>query len=181
MDRNYILEALDYNPKTGDFFWKKRPIHHFKNAHGMNIWNSRHSGKKAGVISHSGVCDYVRVKINIGYKQLMAHRVAWIIEFGEIPHGMCIDHINGVPTDNRIENLRIVSLSVNHRNRFIQKNNTSGFPGVRKQKNRWTARIKINRVEIYIGTFKTFEEAVAARTEYARKNQFTEKHNTIRG
>ena len=39
----------------------------------------------------------------------MAHRVIASAFFGEIPKGMVVNHKNGVRTDNRIDNLEIVS------------------------------------------------------------------------
>ena len=40
----------------------------------------------------------------------------------EIPDGMCVDHVNNIRTDNRIENLRIVSCYENSINKRIKTN-----------------------------------------------------------
>lgn len=48
--------------------------------------------------------------------QYRAHRVAWFLEYGEWPV-LHIDHINRVRFDNRIQNLRLVTVSENVRNR----------------------------------------------------------------
>lgn len=53
--------------------------------------------------------------------QYAAHRVIWEVFNGEIPEGMEIDHINHVRDDNRIENLRLVSKSVNMENKSKYK------------------------------------------------------------
>jgi uncharacterized protein (DUF433 family) len=52
--------------------------------------------------------------ISVYYKglNLKAHRIAWVLHYGGWPDNV-IDHINGVKTDNRIENLRDVPQSVN--------------------------------------------------------------------
>ena len=58
---------------------------------------------------------------------LASHAVysAWV---GPIPDGMTIDHINGVTTDNRFENLRCVTLEVNKRDGgFLRKLRNKGF------------------------------------------------------
>lgn len=44
------------------------------------------------------------------------HRVIWFYFNGEIPKGMQIDHINGDKTDNRLENLRLVTPKENNNN-----------------------------------------------------------------
>ena len=179
MNINYINEALLYNKKTGIFAWKKRPLHHFKNEHGMNIWNSRYPNKQAGTIyTPTKGSNYKRVKIVISNKPIMAHQAAWMIANGNIPIGLFIDHIDGDATNNAIDNLRLVTHSENHRNRHIQSNNTSGMPGVRKQLNKWSARIKIQGKEKHLGSFETFEEASNARKKYAIQNGFTERHHT---
>ena len=63
-----------------------------------------------------------------------------------------VDHINGIPLDNRLYNLRPATYSINNCNRIV-RTNTSGIVGVRfvnrpgKQVG-WQARIKINNKEI---------------------------------
>ena len=49
------------------------------------------------------------------------HRVIWYYFNGEIPEGMQIDHINGDKTDNRLENLRLVTPKENLNNPNTRK------------------------------------------------------------
>lgn len=87
-----------------------------------------------------------------------------------------VDHINGDGLDNRRSNLRLCSLSENVFNRAANLNNTTGFKGVCRKGDRWTARI--GKEGTYLGTFGTAEEAAAAYDqaashrfgEYARPN-----------
>lgn len=181
MDIITLHEALNYDAETGIFLWKKRPLHHFKNSHGMNIWNSRYPEKQAGtVFTPSKGSSYTRVKLTLGNKPVMAHQVAWLLVHGEIPNGLFIDHIDGNATNNAIRNLRLVTHSENHRNRHIQSNNSSGVPGVRLQLGKWCARVKINGKEKYLGSFQNREQAVEARKQYAIAHGFTERHHTDR-
>lgn len=81
-----------------------------------------------------------------------------------------VDHINGDPLDNRRENLRPASASQNIANGKMRKNNTSGFKGVNRNGSGWSAKIKVNRKAIYLGTFRTPEEAGAAYEAAAKKH-----------
>lgn len=83
-----------------------------------------------------------------------------------------VDHINHDRTDNRKENLRIVSHLDNMKNiPNNYKSNTTGKVGViyRKKTNNYQARIKVNGKHINGGYFKTFEEAVKRRIELEEK------------
>lgn len=44
------------------------------------------------------------------------HRAVWEYHYGQIPNGLMIDHINRDKTDNRIENLRLVTAKENRMN-----------------------------------------------------------------
>lgn len=57
---------------------------------------------------------YLRVRI--GGKPYLCHRLTVEAFLGEIPKGCVIDHTNRVRTDNRVENLRIATYSENNRN-----------------------------------------------------------------
>ncbi len=83
-------------------------------------------GKDAGSLNLTG---YYRVK----YKDIFysgVHRLVWALHNGPIDSNQIIDHINGVKTDNRICNLRLVSAAVNTRNSKKSVLNTSGVTGV---------------------------------------------------
>tara|TARA_R110000796_G_C14459094_1_gene424276 strand:+ start:365 stop:736 length:372 start_codon:yes stop_codon:yes gene_type:complete len=62
------------------------------------------SGSPIGNKNRKG---YVRVVI--GGKDMLAHRWIWEQEKGPIPQGMTIDHINSNRSDNRIENLQLLT------------------------------------------------------------------------
>lgn len=58
------------------------------------------------------------------------HRIIWYLHNGEIPEELWIDHMNGIRSDNRIGNLRLVVPALNGRNKAINKNNKTGHTGV---------------------------------------------------
>lgn len=47
---------------------------------------------------------------------------------------------------------------------LLQRNNTSGHPNISKHSNHWVATIRVNGKQIYIGTYKTIEEAFVAQS-----------------
>jgi hypothetical protein len=83
------------------------------------------------------------------------------------PEGLITDHINRNKLDNRRCNLRSVSPSQNSFNSSLSKNNTSGCVGIvwRKDIKKWSARIKVNYKEIYLGCFKDKNDAIKARKQ----------------
>jgi hypothetical protein len=72
------------------------------------------------------------------------------------------DHKNGDGLDNRRENLREATVAQNLRNRGCPVNNTSGFKGVSRKRDKWTAGIKANGVHKRLGGFATPEQAARA-------------------
>lgn len=85
-----------------------------------------------------------------------AHRLAWFYVHGVWPTNE-IDHINRNKSDNRIENLRDVTRTVNQRNLPVW--GIVPFRGVRTSKNRFQAQISINGRSKYLGSYKTAEAA----------------------
>lgn len=78
-----------------------------------------------------------------------------------------VDHINGNGLDNRRENLRLATAGQNKQNSRTPKNNTTGYKGVYTVKGRkgYCSSIMVNRKSIYLGYFKTAEDAYQARCE----------------
>lgn len=74
------------------------------------------------------------------------HRWIWEQTFGPIPDGWEIDHINGIRTDNRLDNLRCIPQAMNKRNMKTRVDNASGVQGV----TRWsTTRRRNQKVEMW--------------------------------
>lgn len=145
-----LKELLHYDQETGIFTWK------------IKACKRMFPGDIAGTLSKG------YIKIYIEYKQYKAHQLAWLYVYGEYPK-KSIDHINLDKTDNKISNLRIADKFQNAANRGIMKNNTSGYKGVTKHRNKWRAQINHLKKRYNIGYFDTPELASIAYENFAKQ------------
>jgi len=146
-DEEEILRKLSYNPHSGIFLWEET--------------NYRKTPLTcAGNLDKSG---YIRIHV-VGRK-VAAHRLAWFFSHGEWPQQE-VDHINGDKSDNRINNLRLVTRSQNQMN----SDKSKGF-GVDfyKKYGLWRARITKDSVVKHLGYFETKEKAKCAYLEAKQK------------
>ena len=142
-------EWLSYDFETGKLSWLK----------------GRKAGSVAGSYDGKG---YIQISILGGvYK---AHRIAWLLQYGEWPNGF-IDHINHKTDDNRLSNLRVVDAVLNGQNKIKALSHSShGFLGVKKaQDGRYESRICVRGKRIALGRYSTPEEAHAKYLEAKRK------------
>jgi len=123
-------------------------------------------GSIAGYIRTDGY-TYIRVK----NRQYLGHLLNWYYYYREWPKEQ-LDHLNGITSDNRIENLRDVSQSLNQQNQKQAPitNKSSGLLGVSKNGSKWQARITIpGGTRKSLGGFNTPEEAAEAYKIAKRK------------
>ena len=148
-----LRDLLHYDPETGLFTWRVQRCNVAK-------------GASAGWVKKGGY-----IGIGVDGRLHSAHRLAWLYVYGEMPTGD-IDHINGITSDNRIDNLRNVARQINIQNqRRPQKGSISGYLGVfyDKRRNKYVARIKPKGGgRKHIGEFATAEEAHSAYVQAKR-------------
>lgn len=161
-----LHRIFNYNIDDGCLVWKPRPDR-------SKEWNTRYAGQPAGCFTKRQ--GYMHVTIN--GKGIRTHKVVWAWCHGDWPSGH-IDHINGIKTDNRIENLRLVSNQENHRNMPMQRNNTSGVTGVNwcSRLSKWRAGIRAEGKNLHLVVFPNKDDAVDARREAERKYGFHPNH-----
>lgn len=134
-----VVELLDYSPETGDFRWRR-------------LRGNAKPDRVAGWIDHIGYRS-----ICIDGQAHRAHRLAWLYVHGSFPDGH-IDHKDGNPANNRIENLRIATVTQNRWN--SRGRGEVPFTGVTIHKK--TGKFQAQFQKRYIGLFATAEDAAMA-------------------
>ena len=111
----HLLSTYRYDAATGKLINRK--------------WNREYPG----VIKKSNGYVYVVVFFQGDRFEIRKHRLVFFLVNSRFPKE--IDHINGVKTDNRIENLREVNRSENELNKPRQwkKNPDTCLPGIHKK------------------------------------------------
>lgn len=147
-----LQKLLSYDAESGLFFW-------------TGIAHRSVRNKKAGCPNKDG-----HIRIRFDGKAHYAHRLAWLYVYGCMP-SMQIDHINGIRDDNRISNLRDVSMGVNSQNqRRPQSGNKSGYLGVSwaKDRGKWQSQIMLSGKSSHLGFF---EDPYVAHEAYLLKKR----------
>lgn len=77
--------------------------------------NYRKTGKGCILKTNKNHKGYLTINLclNGKYKCFFIHRLVWLAFVGPIPEGMQINHINEDKTDNRLENLNLMTPSQN--------------------------------------------------------------------
>jgi len=123
-------------------------------------------GSEVGTVDKGGY-----LKTLIKRKPYRLHRIIFMMHHGYLPK--FLDHIDGDPSNNRIENLRPATSSQNNLNRGKHKRNTSGYKGVTwvATNGKYSARIAIGDKRLFLGYFDDPKEAHDAYCEAAQKYQ----------
>jgi hypothetical protein len=185
-----LKDLLDYNPETGELWWKPRPVKYFEDRGGRytaerskRIFDTSFAGTIA--LNCPNLSGYSRG--NIFGRLMLAHRAAYMIMTGQpLTRMHQIDHINGVRSDNRWANLRLATNTQNQHNSGSAKGSSSKFVGVSWDRfaNKWCAYICPENRKVHLGYFESETAAASARDkaaakmfgEYARLN-FPEKEH----
>lgn len=172
-----MAELTDFDVDNSLFWWKERDIKWFRDGKKQSAvsmqktWNNRFAGKPA-----------FNTLLQIGYlsgtifgTKIYTHRLVWFCHNGYWPD--TIDHLDGNPLNNRIENLSNGTQADNMRNRSLNFNSPFDVFGVSKTpEGRWKARFKRDGKTRHIGHYDTFEEAKAARLAAEIEYGFNKNH-----
>lgn len=146
-----VRRLLIYDPFTGLWQYRERGPH-------------RPRGWFAGAADRGTA--YLRIQI--GARKYLAHRLAWLWMKGRWPRDE-IDHRDLDRANNRWANLREATHVQNTRNGPLRTTNTSGFKGVTFKRGRWRATIRAEGRYLHLGYFASPEAASAAYREASQR------------
>lgn len=169
LTQSELKRRLHYDPDTGIFTWKPRPEKDFKTKSAYALYCKRYEGKTAWSKD-----TYGYFRIHISGKTFKAHRLAWLYVYGQFPDGE-IDHINQVKDDNRICNLRDVTMADQNRNHGMHPANKSGITGVCYFHGAWSVSIGVKCLK----RTKDFFEACCVRRSAERRLDYPTNHGKV--
>lgn len=173
-----LADLFDADTERGILIWKSRPVELFSSKNAFAAWNARY----AGVVALASVDSHGYHAGAIFCRLARAHRVLFAMYHGHWPVAH-IDHLNGIRSDNRAENLRDVSQSENNKNATIRADNASGVTGVmwHNRRQKWQAQIRSSGKTTHIGYFTDLAEATAVRKAAELEHGYHENHGRHAG
>lgn len=130
---------------------------------GRLVWRVSTGRVKRGAVVGGKCGRYYAAQVD-GNK-CYVHQLVFLYHHGYVP--ATIDHIDGNPANNTVENLRACTQTQNSQNAGLSRRNTSGAKNVSwdKGRSKWVVQVRVNGKSTNFGRYSTFDEAV----EVARK------------
>lgn len=121
---------------------------------------------------------YINLSKDSKIKPYRVHVLLYSTFVSEIPKGYVIDHINRNKSDNRLENLRMVSYNINSLNReFKYKPDIYKYKNKKGKKIYYVLRFSFDGKRKTIGYYDTYEDAEKVYGELFKIRE--EKYNNI--
>jgi hypothetical protein len=151
----------------------------FDYDNGVLIWKNPQGrrAKPGDVAGYKTKNGYIRIGIN--GDEYPAHWIVWWMHGkGEIPEGYEIDHENHIRSDNRIDNLRLVTRKQNSQNHTRRVTNKSGYTGViwNKRVKKWNVQVTVDGRCISGGYHESIESAIESRNRLWSLYGFHKNH-----
>ena len=115
---------------------------------------------------------YVHLRLTIDSVRSLCkeHRLVYLLHNPDMDQSLTVDHINGNKEDNRIENLRLVTIQHNHFNRTTAK----GFHWVTRIQ-KFVSKLRVNGKNVHLGYYDTILDARAAYLRGKKKYHVIEE------
>tara|TARA_R110002012_G_C11500662_1_gene597293 strand:+ start:246 stop:743 length:498 start_codon:yes stop_codon:yes gene_type:complete len=142
--------------------WKDIP--NFKNYQVSNLGNVRslnyrQTGKTKVLKKSINSAGRYTVTLYRG-SQNIGSLVAWaFLKHKPNGHKIVVDHINNIPTNDKLYNLQLIT---QRKNTTKDRKNKHGYTGISKIGKYFQARIRIKGQKKYLGNYKTAKEASLA-------------------
>lgn len=163
LSKTFIRHIFTYDEETGNCIFNVR------------VSAKTDAGEKVGYLSGAG---YWALEINEKAYQL--HNLIWLWKTGVYPPttDKVIDHCDGNAANNIWDNLALVTPAQNSKNNAMCSTNTSGVNGVgwNKRKQKWIARITVDKKVIFLGESKDMNKMIEARRVANIKYGFSLRH-----
>ena len=149
------------------------------------VWNrsrnplcSKQAGDIAGTPKYNSKGEIESFFVKINASLYSACRIVMVLNGEKLSEELVVDHIDGNPTNNSINNLRQISSRVNSLKKRISSNNTTGIPGVQFGNYRGSLYYTVNyldnnkkpRLKYFsfykLGKEEALQQAIKFRKEY---------------
>jgi hypothetical protein len=140
MEQETVKQLFDYDPETGNLIYQFNPRGPRKRR-----------GDAVGTIQPNGYKMVMHKR-----KRYYVHRLVWLWHHGWMPkRPMVMDHVNRDKTDNRIENLHVVSSLSLQNTDYSKTTSKTGYRGVcyLKDRDKFLAYCHHDGKRVHIGHF----------------------------
>lgn len=163
IDLKEFHNRLVYDPLTGQFTHRWMHPDHFAGNERPSRDANRHNTAWAGKVAGYSSTPDGRLTIAVSGVVVHASVLAMLVT-GNYIHGLDVDHINGDPSDNRLQNLRMATRRQNLANADRQ-------PEVQwePERRRWRARVSSGGRRVNLGRYRTKGMAMLACAKWSIK------------
>lgn len=118
------------------------------------------AGREVGALTPTG---YLTVRID--RSDYRVHRIIWALTHRRDPGHALVDHVDRNKLNNHPSNLRLLSKQLNALNAKPRRDEPKGVYW-HKRDQRWMAKGRVNCKHVHLGSFRSKEDAIAARQNW---------------